>query len=41
MTLVERWFAELTNRGLRRSTHRCVVELDADIRRWINAWNTT
>ncbi len=39
MNLVERWFAELTNRKLRRSTHRSVVELEADIRRWINAWN--
>jgi len=39
MNLVERWFAELTNRKLRRSTHRSVVELEADIRKWINAWN--
>ncbi|AEH09853.1 putative transposase [Candidatus Protofrankia datiscae] len=39
MNLVERWFAELTTRKLRRSTHRSVVELEADIRRWINAWN--
>ena len=39
MNLVERWFAELTNRKLRRSAHRSVTELEADIRRWINAWN--
>ena len=39
MNLVERWFAELTNRKLRRSTHRSVVELEADIRKWTNAWN--
>jgi len=39
MNLVERWFAELTNRRLRRATHRSVVELEADIRKWINAWN--
>ncbi|MBL7494698.1 IS630 family transposase, partial [Frankia sp. CNm7] len=39
MNLVERWFAELTTRKIRRSTHRSVVELEADIRRWINAWN--
>jgi transposase len=39
MNLVERWFAELTRRKLRRSTHRSVVELEADIRKWINAWN--
>jgi transposase len=39
LNLVERWFAELTNRKLRRSTHRSVTELEADIRRWINNWN--
>ena len=39
MNLVERWFAELTNRKLRRSAHRSVTELEADIRRWINTWN--
>jgi hypothetical protein len=39
MKMVERWFAELTRRKLRRSTHRSVVELEADIRKWINAWN--
>ena len=39
MNLVERWFAELTNRKLRRSAHRSVTELEADIRRWTNAWN--
>ncbi len=39
LNLVERWFAELTNRKLRRSTHRSVTELEADIRTWINHWN--
>jgi transposase len=39
LNLVERWFAELTNRKLRRSTHRSVTELEADIRKWINSWN--
>ena len=39
MNLVERWFAELTNRKLRRSAHRSVTELEADIRKWINTWN--
>jgi hypothetical protein len=39
--LVERWFAELTNRKLRRSAHRSVTELEADVRRWINEWNAT
>ena len=40
LNLVERWFAELTNRKLRRSAHRSVTALEADVRRWINEWNT-
>jgi hypothetical protein len=28
---VERWFAELTNRKLRRSAQRAVAELEADL----------
>jgi transposase len=39
LNLVERWFAELTNRWLRRGTHRSVRELVASIRTWINMWN--
>ena len=39
LNLVERWFAELTNRKLRQSAHRSVIELEADVRRWVNAWN--
>ncbi|MCK9923675.1 IS630 family transposase [Frankia sp. AgPm24] len=39
MNLVERWFAELTNRKLRRSTRRSVVELETDIHTWIKSWN--
>jgi transposase len=39
MNLVERWFAELTNRKLRRSAHRSVTELETDIRKWFNEWN--
>jgi transposase len=39
LNLVERWFAELTNRKLRRSTHRSVAELEADLAAWIQAWN--
>jgi len=38
LNLVERWFAELTTRKLRRSTHRSVAELEADLRAWIDAW---
>jgi transposase len=40
LNLVERWFAELTNRKLRRSAHRSVVELEADVRHWVKEWNT-
>jgi transposase len=39
LNLVERWFAELTNRKLRRSAHRTVAELEADLTAWIAAWN--
>jgi transposase len=39
LNIVERWFAELTNRKLRRSTHHSVVDLEADVRAWIEAWN--
>jgi transposase len=39
LNLVERWFAELTTRKLRRSAHRSVTELETDVRRWINEWN--
>jgi hypothetical protein len=37
--LVERWFAKLTTRKLRRSAHRGVTELETGIRKWINEWN--
>ena len=36
---LERWFAELTTRKLRRSAHRSVPELETDIRKWITEWN--
>ncbi len=39
LNLVERWFAELTNRKLRRSAHRSVTHLEADVRQWVNEWN--
>src|SRR3954449_2598069 len=39
LNLVERWFAELTAKQLRRGAHRSVRALNADIRAWINAWN--
>ena len=33
-----RRFAGLTNKKLRRGTHRSVGELNADIRAWIETW---
>lgn len=39
MNLVERWFAELTNKWLRRGTHRSVRQLIASIRTWVTNWN--
>ena len=35
----ERWFAELTRRKLRRSSHRSVKDLETDVTAWIEAWN--
>ena len=40
LNLVERWFAELTNKQIRRGVHRSVQALERDIRTWITAWNT-
>jgi transposase len=39
LNLVERWFAELTSKKLRRGAHRSIRELNADIRAWIETWN--
>ena len=39
LNLVERWFAELTNKKLRRGAHRSVRQLNDDIRTWIETWN--
>jgi transposase len=39
LNLVERWFAELTTKKLRRATHTSVRQLDTDIRAWIDTWN--
>jgi transposase len=39
LNLVERWFAELTTKRLRRATHTSVRQLNADIRAWIDTWN--
>ncbi|MFE9925101.1 transposase, partial [Streptomyces sp. NPDC005774] len=40
LNLVERWFAELTNKQIRRGVHKSVQALEKDIRNWIAAWNT-
>ena len=39
LNVVERWFAELTNKKLRCGTHRSVTDLNRDIRAWIETWN--
>jgi transposase len=39
MNLVERWFAELTNKWLRRGTHRSTKGLESAITNWIDQWN--
>jgi len=36
LNLVERWFAELTTKKLRRGAHRSVRQLNTDIRAWID-----
>jgi hypothetical protein len=37
--MVERWFAELTTKKIKRGAHRSVRELERDIRDWIAIWN--
>jgi transposase len=39
LNLVERWFAELTSKWLKRGTHRSVAELTSSIQAWIDTWN--
>src|ERR1051325_8599716 len=39
LNLVERWFAELTTKWIKRAAHRSVRDLVASIRTWINLWN--
>ena len=40
LNLVERWFAEITEKSIRRGTHRSVKEELADsITRWVGTWN--
>jgi transposase len=39
LNLVERWFAELTTKWLRRGTHRSTKDLEAAIQYWADNWN--
>ena len=39
MNLVERWFAELTQKMLQRSAHKSVASLTADLNKWVKIWN--
>jgi transposase len=39
MNLVERWFSALTTKKLKRSAHRSVKALAADIHTWVEHWN--
>ena len=39
INLVERWFAELTTKWLRRGTHRSTKELESAISDWVATWN--
>lgn len=40
MNLVERWFSTLTTKQIQRSSYDSVAALVADIRRWVDNWNT-
>src|SRR5215467_1935719 len=39
LNLIERWFAELTEKWLRRRTHRSTLALESAIRQWLDTWN--
>ncbi len=39
LNLVERWFAELTEKWIKRGAHRSVRDLVASIRTWLTNWN--
>ena len=39
LNLVERWFAELTEKKIKRGAHTSVQSLERDIRGWVVAWN--
>ena len=39
LNMVERWFAELTTKKIKRGSHTSVHALEKDIREWIATWN--
>ncbi len=39
LNMVERWFAELTTKKIKRGAHMSVKALEKDIREWIATWN--
>ena len=39
MSSLERWFAELTTRKIKRGLHTSVQGLERDIRAWVATWN--
>ena len=39
LNLVERWFAELTTKWIKRGTHRSVRDLVSSIKTWVANWN--
>jgi transposase len=39
LNLVERWFAEITTKLIRRGVHRTVADLKTDIENWVTHWN--
>src|SRR5439155_286872 len=39
LNLVERWFAELTTKWIKRSAHRSLRDLVASLHTWITNWN--
>jgi len=39
LNLIERWFAELTEKWLRRGTHRSTLALESAIKQWLDTWN--
>jgi transposase len=39
LNMVERWFAELTTKKIKRGAHTNVPNLEKDIREWVALWN--